>query len=199
MTLPLEFTGIASGLFCGLVFGFALERAGFASACNLTAQLRFKDWRVFKVMFTAIIVCAFGLYFLQLAGMMSKDDIYVPTVFLWATLLGGVGVGAGMAVGGYCPGTSVVGFVSGKIDGFVFFIGLILGTFLFAGAYEAIEPILEAVPGPEAQTVPELLGLPTPVVLLMLLACLVGVGWMTRDKKPAARTEAPAGAAMQAR
>lgn len=200
MTLPLEFTGIASGLICGLVFGFALERAGFASACNLTAQLRFKDWRVFKVMFTAIIVCAFGLYFLQLTGMMAKDDIYIPTVFLWATMLGGVGVGAGMAVGGYCPGTSVVGFVSGKIDGLVFFLGLILGTFVFAGAYEAIEPILEAVPGPEAQTVPELLHLPTPVVLLMLLGCLVGVGWMTRDNKTAAPSSGPAapvGAAMQ--
>jgi uncharacterized membrane protein YedE/YeeE len=201
MTLPLGMTGIASGLFCGLVFGFALERAGFASACNLTAQLRFKDWRVFKVMFTAIIVAAFGLYFLQAAGMMTKDDIYIPSVFLWATLLGGVGVGAGMAVGGYCPGTSVVGFVSGKIDGLVFFIGLALGTFVFAGAYDVIEPILEAVPGPEAQTVPELLHLPTLLVLFMLLGVLVGVGWMTRDRRPAepvARGKAPIGAAAQA-
>ncbi|WP_029889383.1 YeeE/YedE thiosulfate transporter family protein [Polycyclovorans algicola] len=201
MSFPLEFTGILSGLLCGLVFGFALERAGFASACNLTAQLRFKDWRVFKVMFTAIIVAAFGLFFLQAGGVMAKNDIYIPTVFLWATLLGGVGVGAGMAVGGYCPGTSVVGFVSGKIDGLVFFIGLALGTYVFAGAYEAIAPILEAVPGPTAQTVPELLNLPTIVVLLMLLACLVGVGWMTRDKKPAATAAsaaAPAGATAQA-
>lgn len=190
MTLPIGFTGIASGLICGLVFGFALERAGFASACNLTAQLRFKDWRVFKVMFTAIIVAAFGLYFLQAAGAMTKDDIYIPTVFLWATLLGGVGVGAGMAVGGYCPGTSVVGFVSGKIDGLVFFIGLALGTFVFAGAYDVIEPILEAVPGPEAQTVPELLHLPTLVVLFMLLGVLVGVGWMTRERKPASSAAA---------
>lgn len=191
MTLPLGFTGIASGLVCGLVFGFALERAGFASACNLTAQLRFKDWRVFKVMFTAIIVAAFGLYVLQLGGWMVKDDIYIPTVYLWATLLGGIGVGAGMAVGGYCPGTSVVGFVSGKIDGLVFFLGLILGTFVFAGAYDALEPILEAMPGPDAQTLPELLHLPTPVVLAMLLVCLVGVGWLTREKKRAAPASTP--------
>lgn len=207
MTLPIGSSSIIiSGLLCGLVFGFALERAGFASACNLTAQLRFKDWRVFKVMFTAIIVAAFGLYFLQASGMMTKEAIYIPTVFLWATLLGGVGVGAGMAVGGYCPGTSVVGFVSGKIDGLVFFVGLILGTFVFAGAYDALAPMLEALPGPEAQTVPELLHLPTPVVLFMLLACLVGVGWLTRDKKPsapvtavrAAQQPAPSGAATQA-
>lgn len=192
--IPFQLSAMVSGLLCGLVFGFALERAGFASACNLTAQLRFKDWRVFKVMSTAIIVCAVGLYGLQLAGVMSKNDIYIPTVFLWATLLGGVGVGAGMAVGGYCPGTSVVGFVSGKIDGFVFFLGLILGTFVFAGAYDAIAPVLEALPGPEAQTVPELLGLPTPVVLLMLIGCLVGVGWLTRDRKSATARIAGSGA-----
>ncbi len=198
MTLPLAMTGVASGLGCGLVFGFALERAGFASACNLTAQLRFKDWRVFKVMFTAIIVAAFGLYFLQLGGLMTKADIYIPSVFLWATMLGGVGVGAGMAVGGYCPGTSVVGFVSGKIDGLVFFLGLILGTFVFAGAYDAIEPILEAVPGPEAQTVPELLHLPTWLVLFMLLGCLIGVGFLTRERRPAGLVSSDKAAAPQA-
>lgn len=198
MSLPLALTGVGSGLVCGLVFGFALERAGFASACNLTAQLRFKDWRVFKVMFTAIIVAAFGLYLLQAGGLMAKDDIYIPSVFLWATMLGGAGVGAGMAVGGYCPGTSVVGLVSGKIDGLVFFFGLILGTFVFAGAYEAIEPILEAVPGPEAQTVPELLHLPALLVLAMLLACLAVVGWLTRERKTAngdqSRSKAAVGA-----
>lgn len=185
MSFPLEYTGIGSGLLCGLIFGFALERAGFASACNLTAQLRFKDWRVFKVMFTAIITAAVGLYLLQIGGLMTKDAIFIPTVFLWATLLGGVGVGAGMAVGGYCPGTSVVGFVSGKIDGLVFFLGLALGTFVFAGAYDRLSPMLEALPGPEAQTLPELLHVPTPVVLLMLFACLAGVGWLTRDKAAA--------------
>ena len=32
MTFPLGFNGALSGLLCGLIFGFALERAGFASA-----------------------------------------------------------------------------------------------------------------------------------------------------------------------
>lgn len=185
MTLPLEFTGIASGLICGLVFGFALERAGFASACKLTAQLRLRDWSVFKVMFTAIIVCAIGLYVLQVLGLMSKDDIFVPSAFFWATLLGGVGVGAGMSIGGYCPGTSVVGFMSGKIDGFIFFLGILLGTFGFAGAYTALEPLLHALPGPEAQTVPELLHLPAWLILLALAAVAALVGWLTREPSSA--------------
>ncbi|MDD3764597.1 MAG: YeeE/YedE thiosulfate transporter family protein [Nevskiales bacterium] len=175
-------SSVASGLIGGLIFGFALERAGFASGCKLTAQLRFKDWAVFKVMFTAILVCAVGLYVLDLAGVMTFDSIYIPTTYFWATLLGGVGVGAGMAIGGYCPGTSVVSFMSGRIDGLVFFFGLLFGTVGFAGVYERLEPLLDALPGPEAQTVPELLHVPTWVVLVALIAVAVTVGWLTRDK-----------------
>jgi uncharacterized membrane protein YedE/YeeE len=181
---------IISGLACGLVFGFALERAGFASACKLTGQLRFKDWTVFNVMFTAILVCAFGLFALQMVGVVGQYDIFIPSAFIYATLLGGVGVGAGMAVGGFCPGTSVVGFCSGHMDGLVFFIGLILGTVVFAGAYDAIEPMLTALPAPEAQTVPELLGIPTIVVLLMLTGVAAVVGYLTTRAPRPRPTEA---------
>lgn len=179
MTFPLGFNGVISGLLCGLIFGFALERAGFASACKLTAQLRFRDWAVFNVMFTAILVAAFGMYFLEMAGVLSMDEVYVPTTHLWATLLGGVGVGAGMAIGGYCPGTSVVGFMSGKLDGLVFFVGIIIGTWLFAGAYDDLQPLLEAAPGPEAQTLSQLLHVPDLIVLLALTAVAAVVGWFT--------------------
>ncbi len=179
MSFPLGYNGILSGLLCGLIFGFALERAGFASACKLTAQLRFKDWAVFNVMFTAILVAAFGMYLLQMAGLLRMDEVYVPTTYLWATLLGGVGVGAGMAIGGYCPGTSVVGFMSGKIDGLVFFGGIIIGTWLFAGAYDDLLPMLEAAPGPDAQTLSQLLHVPDWVVLLALTAVAAVVGWFT--------------------
>lgn len=188
MNLPLGFDGVLAGLACGLMFGFVLERAGFASACKLTAQLRFRDWAVFNVMFTAILVCAVGLYVLRLSGVLASEDIYIPTTYLWATLLGGVGVGAGMSIGGYCPGTSVVGFMSGKIDALVFFVGIVVGTWMFAGVYARLEPMLRALPGPEAQTLPQLLGVPDWVVLLALTAVAAGVGWVTT--KPAAQSAA---------
>lgn len=180
MTFPLDYTGPISGLLCGGIFGFALERAGFASGCKLTAQLRFTDWAVFKVMFTAILVAATGLWLLQLLGVMAKEDIFIPTTYFWATLLGGVGVGAGMAIGGYCPGTSVVSFMSGRIDGFVFFLGILAGTGAFAAVYTQVQPLMEALPGPEAQTVPELLGVPDWVILITLGAVFATVAWFTR-------------------
>lgn len=179
-----DWTTVVSGLVLGALFGFVLQRGGLGNGCRLTAQLRLQDWTVFNVMFTAIIVAAVGLYLLQLAGFVQWSELYVPTTYLWATLLGGALVGAGMGVGGYCPGTSVVGAAAGRIDGIVFFLGLILGVVMFAGVYDELEPLLTAAPGPQAQTLGELLHIPDWIVLLMLIGAAATVGWLSRRTRP---------------
>lgn len=180
MTLPLEWVGPASGLLCGALFGFVLQRGGLGNGCRLTAQLRLKDWTVFNVMFTAILVAAAGLYVLELAGLVQTSSLFVPTTFLWATLLGGAFIGVGMGLGGYCPGTAVVGAAAGRLDGIVFFAGLIVGVVIFAGIYNPIKPLLGAAAGPQAQTLDQLLGLPAWLVLLLLAGVASGVWWFTR-------------------
>ncbi|HMM67417.1 MAG TPA: YeeE/YedE thiosulfate transporter family protein [Dokdonella sp.] len=180
MNFPLGWYDPLSAMVCGALFGYVLQRGGLGNGCRLTAQLRLRDWTVFNVMFTAILVAAAGLYVLQLAGFVALTSLYVPTTFLWATLLGGALIGIGMGVGGYCPGTSVVGAAAGRLDGIVFFVGLIIGVVAFAGIYKQIDPMLMAAEGPEAQTLGDLLHLPTWAVLALLTAVAVGVGWTTR-------------------
>lgn len=182
MNFPLGYTGPISGLILGIIFGVALEGAGFASACKLTAQLRFGDWGVFKVMMSAIIVTAFGTWVLRLAGVMPETSIFIPQMAFLAALLGGIGVGTGMAVGGYCPGTSVVAFASGRMDGLVFFIGLIFGAIVFAGAYTWLFPVsaLNSQGGVMPATIGALLHIPDWVVILALLAVVIIVGRLTR-------------------
>jgi len=131
---PLSET-VWSALLVGFAFGFILENAGFGSPCKLTGQFTLRDWSVLKVMFTAIVVAAVGLHGLAALGVLDAEAIFVPTSLVVASALGGVLVGAGFAIGGYCPGTSVVGLASGRIDALVFFGGLIVGTFAFAGLY----------------------------------------------------------------
>jgi uncharacterized membrane protein YedE/YeeE len=183
MTFPMGLTGPISGLVCGALFGYVLQRGGLGNGCRLSAQLRLQDWTVFNVMFTAILVAAGGLYVLELAGVMHATDIFVPTTYLWATLLGGALIGVGMGVGGYCPGTSVVGAAAGRIDGIIFFVGLILGVVAFAGFYTPISPLLSAAAGPQAQTLGDLLGLPAWAVLAILTGVATGVWWFTRRGK----------------
>jgi len=173
VSLPLYDTGVASGLLSGMLFGYVLENAGFASPRKLTAQFRFTDWSVFKVMFTAIIVAAVGLYAASAMGWLKPNGIYIPTAFFWATLSGGALVGAGMAVGGYCPGTSTVALASGRLDALFFMAGMVIGTGAFAGAFDAIEGFYFAGQGPQAQTLDHWIGIPTWIVLAVLIVAAV--------------------------
>ena len=113
---PLNSAGMVSGLVCGVLFGFVLENAGFGSPRKLTAQFKLTDWSVFKVMFTAIVVTAVGLWALRALGLMAPDTVFVPPALVMASAVGGAMVGAGFAIGGYCPGTSVVGLASGRLE-----------------------------------------------------------------------------------
>jgi uncharacterized membrane protein YedE/YeeE len=180
MSFPLGYTGPVSGIILGLIFGYVLENAGFGSGCKLTAQLRFKDWAVFKVMFTAILVSAGGLYLLQGLGVIEVSNMFVPSVFIWGSSLGGVLIGVGMAVGGYCPGTSMVAMFSGKLDGLVFLLGIGIGTLGFNSVFSSIEGWAWKQVGPDGLTLPQLLHLPAWVVWAALFAVLVIVGYLTR-------------------
>lgn len=176
MALPFNDAGLWSGLLCGVLFGFVLESAGFGSPCKLTAQFRLSDWSVFKVMFTAIVVCAFGLWALRMAGLLAADALFVPNSFVAAAAVGGALVGAGFAVGGYCPGTSVVAFFSGRLDALVFLVGLLLGTVVFAGLYgPAIEHLMSLGEVAAGDTFATAFGIPDVVMLAVLAAALVAV------------------------
>ncbi len=197
---PLDDAGLWSGLVCGALFGFVLERAGFGSPCKLTGQFRLTDWSVLKVMFTAIVVTATGLYLLRLAGVLAADAVFVPTALLVAAAIGGVLVGAGFAVGGYCPGTSVVGLFSGRIDALVFLVGLLLGTFVFAGLYgPAIEALMAAGEVQSGDTFADAFGIPDLVIIGIMVLALVGVfyagSWFERRARgPVTAEQAVAGA-----
>lgn len=176
MTLPLYDNGIISGLFAGLLFGYALESGGLGSPRKLTAQFTLKDWTVFKVMFTAVLVAATGLWLAEAAGIIAPKSVYIPTAYMWGTSLGGLAIGAGFAIGGYCPGTSAAGFASGRLDAAVFMGGMVIGIWIFSAAFDLLEPAYNAAPGPQGQTLAELFGVPA-IVVIVALAVMAAIGW----------------------
>ena len=177
--LPMNSTGIVSALICGILFGYVLENAGFGSPLKLTAQFKLSDWSVFKVMFTAIVVAAVGLWLLRAAGLLAPDSVAVPAGLMMASAVGGAMVGAGFAIGGYCPGTSVTGIFSGRIDALVFAVGIVLGTaayaFAFGPAIQAMKDIGQLAQG---DTFTEVYGVPEVVVLGIMGLALVGVFYL---------------------
>ncbi len=165
--------GLLTATLIGLAFGFWLERAGFGSSRKLTAIFYLRDFAVLKVMFTAIATAAVGIAVLSAFGAVELNAIYRPATYLWPQIVGGLLFGAGFVVGGYCPGTSLVGLASGKLDAAFFFIGALAGSLLFAAAYPALANF--AVSGAHGvSSLSELLGLSRGA--LAVLVAIVALG-----------------------
>ena len=165
----------------GILFGFFLEMSGLGSPKKINAQFTLRDWSVFKVMFISVVLAGSGLWLLDTMNIIDFTTLYMPTTYFWAMILGGALLGVGINIGGYCPGTAVVGFFSGRIDGLFFIIGMIIGTFLFALFFAWIKPLYYAAEGPEAQSLGELMHLPAWIVLVVLIFMAI-VGFFIGNK-----------------
>ena len=119
-------------VFLGAGMGVAIERGGMSDARKLAAQFYFYDMRVYKVMFTAILVAASLLLAASSVGLVNLNLMYVDPSYLGPGILGGLVFGVGFIIGGYCPGTSLVAIATGKLDALVFGVGMIAGTAVFA-------------------------------------------------------------------
>ncbi|OQX84920.1 sulfurtransferase, partial [candidate division KSB1 bacterium 4484_87] len=134
-----ETTGFVIAFLIGIGFGFSLERAGFGNANKLAAQFYFRDMTVFKVMFTAIITAMIGIYLFNAFGWLDLDLIYINPTYLWPQIVGGLILGFGFIIGGYCPGTSVVASATGRLDGILFLLGVVFGIAVFAAVFPLFE------------------------------------------------------------
>ena len=167
---------ILVSLVLGFFFGFFLERAGFSSALKLTGQFYFRDFSVLKVMFTAIIVAMVGIGYFAMLGWLDMSQVFVPPAFIWPQLIGGLLLGAGFIVGGYCPGTSLVAAAIGKLDALFFIAGIFIGIFLFGVTEPGFERFNSSGSlGP--LTLPMWLNVNTGIVVLGVVLVAVGAFW----------------------
>lgn len=118
MNIPFSYDSGFLILGAGFLFGYFLEVSGMGSPRKLNAQFTFEDWAVFKVMFVAVLVAAAGLWLLNILGFLELNTLKIPTPYYFAMAIGGALPGVGLTIGGYCPGISVVGVFSGRLDAF---------------------------------------------------------------------------------
>ena len=137
-SLP-EWVNLLIGFIIGIGFGFALEQAGFSSSRKLAGMFYGYDTTVLKVFFTAAIVALVGSQFLSFFGLLDLSLVYVNPYFIGASIVGGVIMGAGFVMGGFCPGTGISALSIGKIDALFFLFGGLAGAFLFAETYPIVE------------------------------------------------------------
>ncbi len=131
-------------LVIGILFGAILEQAGFSTSKKLVGLFYGYDFTVLRVFFTAGIVAMIGVMGLNHFGLLDMNLVYINPTFLWSAIIGGLIMGLGFVVGGFCPGTSVCAAAIGKIDAMIFIVGAFFGVIVFAEGYPIFEPLYKA-------------------------------------------------------
>ena len=169
----------------GVGFGFFLERAGFGSARKLTAQFYLTDMSVFKVMFTAIVTAMVGVFALSAIGWLDFSKIYLVPTYVVPQLVAGFVFGVGFIIGGYCPGTSVAGIATGRIDAGLYALGMLSGIFLYAESFNAFFASWAETTSLGQVTLPALFGIP-PVYLVIAVVLVALAGFAGAERIEAA-------------
>jgi hypothetical protein len=160
----------------GFGFGAALEMAGFGDTRKLSAQFYLRDMTVLKVMFTGIVVAASLVFLSSAVGLLDLSRVWVNPTYLWPGIVGGLIMGVGFVIGGFCPGTSVVATSTLKVDGMFFLGGVLIGVWAFGETVASFEPFfLSSYMG--RFTLPDWLGLPVGVTVLLVIALALAMFW----------------------
>jgi uncharacterized protein len=175
---------LALGFVAGILFGFLLQKGRVAKFEVILGQFLLQDWRVLKIMLTAIAVGSVGVYALvegDLASLSVKPFEY-----------GGISIGAvlfgiGMAVFGLCPGTSVAACGEGSRHAMVGVMGMLVGAALFVAAYPFVDRFISAFGNAGELTVPDWLRispwLAIACLLLLITAVLMSVEYLERRSR----------------
>jgi hypothetical protein len=172
-----EWLDLLIALLIGIGFGFSLEQAGFSSSRKLAGMFYGYDTTVIKVFFTAAIVALVGSQFLSFFGLLNLNLVFVNEFYVAASIVGGVIMGAGFIMGGFCPGTGLSAMSIGKIDAMVFFAGGLTGAFLFAETYPLIQNLANGYyKGPVR--INEVMGMSRGLFTLLLITAAVAMFWI---------------------
>jgi len=125
---------IVLAVIVGLAFGFALHRVGAGNPQYIINMLRLQDLHLAKVILFAIGISSLLLFVLLSTGLINESHISIKTASL-GVIVGGLIFGIGFAVGGYCPGTCLVGVGGGRKDALFFVLGGLIGAGVFTLIY----------------------------------------------------------------
>jgi len=186
MTFPLpEFIAVSAAnpwtyvLFgvIGFAFGFTLEMSGFGDSRKLAAQFYFTELTVLKVMFTAIVTAMVLLFGAVSLGILNFSQVWVNPTYLWSGILGGLIMGIGFIIGGFCPTTSLASASTGKIDGMLFMLGGFVGAFLFGESEPLFTNWYNNAGYYGRVTLDQVFNLPIGVVVLLVVLMALFMFW----------------------
>lgn len=120
----------------GTLFGFVLHRVGASNPENIINMLRLTDLHLMKAILFAIGLSSIALFLGMAAGFVDPGHLSVKASYA-GVLVGGVILGLGFGIAGYCPGTGLAALGDGRRDAVAFVVGGLAGAFAFMVTYPA--------------------------------------------------------------
>ncbi len=159
------------GFLIGIGFGFLLDRGGATDFNIIVNQLLLRDFRVLKIIFTAVITGMIGVHLI----VRYLPPELQPKPCQWKPIIiGGLIFGVGFAILGLCPGTATGAMGTGAVHAVFGVIGMLLGAGIFASVYTHIEDFMgESDLGPV--TIPESLSINAWWIILTFSIVLIAI------------------------
>ena len=129
-------TTILLAIVIGAAFGAVLDRVGASNPTYIGKMLNLTNVNLAKSILLAIGTGSVLMFGGQMAGIVDVGHMSVKTAYA-GVFIGGLMLGAGWAIAGYCPGTGVVAAASGRKDALFFIAGGLLGAAAYMATYPA--------------------------------------------------------------
>jgi hypothetical protein len=141
-------SAIILAIVIGGAFGFALDRIGATNPNYIIRMLNLTDLHLMKTILTGIGVASVLMFGGLLLGLVDPGHLSVKTTY-YGVFVGGLLLGIGFAVAGYCPGTGLTAAATGRYDALFFVIGGLAGAGAYMGSYAWVKStgILDSIAG----------------------------------------------------
>lgn len=124
------------GFIMGILFGFFLQKGQATRYEVILGQLLLQDFTVMKIIMTAAVVGMIGIYAMRRKGMVQ---LHPKEGTVGSTVVGGLIFGSGMAILGYCPGTTLGAVGQGSMDALLGGLpGMLVGAVIYSTLYPAL-------------------------------------------------------------
>lgn len=170
-------SAVLVGLAMGVVFGFLLEKSRVFGPAVILGQLQLRNFLMLKIFLSGVaagLVVIGTLVATGLTGLHPKPAIWS------ADIVGGLILGAGIALAGACPGTTLAQIGAGYKDAWFTLAGGLSGAPTFTYLEPTLRPVL-LTGGAGKLTLDALLGVPFPW-LAFGFAALLALGLVALER-----------------
>jgi uncharacterized membrane protein YedE/YeeE len=168
------------GLITGILFGFLLQKGRILRFDKQVGAMLLEDMTIFKFMLSAILVGMVGILLLSNLEIIKLDH---KPMNVGAVMLGGALFGAGWAVMGFCPGTSIGAVGEGRWHAIFAIIGMVAGAALYAELYPLFKSTVLAWKDFGKIGLPEAMGVSQWVIVPLFWAGVIALFFWFEKKR----------------